>query len=94
MTSTVEVSSHDVSPLFGVGAGAAAAAEAAAGCTDQMSLLQQQIEEVPALEVPRRLQPDVRGIHAAEDLHAGLLNSFAKQPGIFEIERHDRLHLL
>ena len=71
-----------------------ARAETDAGRADHVAFVQQLVEELPAGQVARGLEPDVRGIHAAEDRHAGFRQAFTDDAGVLHVIIDDLLGLL
>ena len=59
-----------------------------------MGLLEQLVEEGPAVDVAGCLEPDVGRVDSTEDGDSDRLESFAEQPGIFEVEADQFADLL
>src|SRR5690606_2430197 len=72
----------------------AGGAEPAAGGADQVPLLQQAVEEVPASHALGSLEPHVRGIDPAVDVDAAGLEPLADDAGVGEVEVDQLLHLV
>src|SRR5260221_12431731 len=69
-------------------------AESGAGRADEMALIQKLIEELPACGIPRRLEPHVRRVDAAEHFHSQRRQAFANDLRIGHVMRDDRAGLL
>ena len=68
-------------------------AKTAAGRDDHVCVIQNLVERLPARDTFRSPHPDVRRVHAAEHLQAGLLRAFAQNFRVAEIMFDKRVHL-
>jgi len=71
-----------------------ARAKAGAGGADHVAFVQELVEELPAGHVAGGLEPDVGGIHTAEDRHTGLRETFTDDAGVLHVIVDDLLGLL
>ena len=72
----------------------ASGAESAAGCTDEVALFEQRVEEVPAGRSARSFQPDVRCVDSAVNFDADLRQTFAQQASVLHVEADQLTDLL